>query len=198
MSKIEIYQSKLGEEAVKLFIERCWNLELKKIPERKGKKTPDYEIKDNEGNIIAICEVKSCTDSSVVDSGNSKIFELSQKAERSHTSKLEKHNSKAMSQLVNYSNFPIIIIFVSFDMTDSIDMSNMLQQHKSLYPNSKIADVYLLFKVHQNLIPSSTFEINQTPMFKYDNSHGKDFLDKYFSLEKALENKAILPLIFNI
>jgi hypothetical protein len=205
MGNIEIYQSDLGEKAVKIFIKRCWELELEKITKKKDQKTPDFEIKDSNENIIAIGEVKSCVDSSTAQSFKSMLnisqddlYEISKKADKNHRSKLEKHNNKAISQLVNYSNFISIIFFVSFDMTDYIDMDIMLQEQKKLYPFSPIADIYVLFKVHQSIIPSEIFEIKETPQFRYDNKKGKDFLDKYLSLQQALKNNAILPLTLKI
>src|SRR5579871_6847471 len=104
MEKLEEYQSDLGERATRIIIKKLFNFELRKVPQKKNQRTPDYEIIDNDKNIVAICEVKSSVDSPGLDnSGKSLSLEefnvISQKRDRNHRSKLNKHNNKAMSQL---------------------------------------------------------------------------------------------------
>ncbi len=59
MEKLEQYQSELGEKAIKIVLERWYALTLKKVLEVKDTRTPDYEVLNSAGEVIAICEVKS-------------------------------------------------------------------------------------------------------------------------------------------
>jgi hypothetical protein len=203
MEKLVKYQNDLGEKASEILFENAYNLKLKKIPRKKNYKTPDYEIKDSNGKIIAICEIKSCIDSSTAESVDFEIsgddlLEISKHRERNYKSKLERHHNKAMSQLSSYPDIPILIIFVSFDMTDYIDMHRMLQEDKELYPMSQMADAYLIMKVHQGLIPSDVFEIKDVIRMAYSNKRGEVFLNNYLPQSKILKNVGTLPLTFKI
>lgn len=199
----EKYQSDLGQEGVKIVLETLFCLKMSKIQERKDKKTPDYEILDENGNTIGYCEVKSFTNIGELSNPEEglnleKFTEISIKRDKNHRSKISKHNGKAMQQLAFNSSLPNIVIFVSFDMTDHIDMDNVFQFQKEIYPNNSLADVYVMMKVHQSIMPSDTFEIKQAIQFRYSTQLGKDFVDTHLSPAEALLRSGTLPLIFKL
>jgi len=200
MDDIEKYQSQLGENAIKIIIERWFALTLRKVPERKGVRTPDYEIFDAKGELIAICEVKSCVDANVptYDPGQSyeELSEISRKKDRNHRSKVEAHHRKAISQIANHRNLPTLMAFMSFDMTDYIDLANVLEDSLTVFPDDPLADLYLLIKVHQDVVPSDVFTITTTPQLLYSNERGELFGHQYLSLEEALRNGGLLPATF--
>ncbi|MDO8515651.1 MAG: hypothetical protein Q7S28_00175 [bacterium] len=200
MKQLETLQSELGEKVPKIVLGKFYNLTLVKIPLAKNRKTPDYKIFNNT-ELIAISEVKSCV--SIIgpadinlETSYEEIAEISKKRDKNHRSKLGKHHDKALSQLPNDQNLPTVIIFVSFDMTDYIDMGMMLQDHKETYPSASMADVYVLIKIHQGIIPSNNFEIKETIRVMYNTEAGRYFSEKYFPLIPALQNAGTLPLVF--
>jgi hypothetical protein len=202
MEKIEKYQSELGEKAIKIVLERWYALKLKKVSEQKNLKTPDYEITDAAGVVVAACEVKSCVDANVPvynpDVSIEELSEISKKRDRNHRSKLQRHHAKAISQLKAYRTLPTLIIFVSFDMTDHIDMDIILQEYELLHPLAPMADLYLLLKIYQHVIPSDQFVIEDTPQLRYSTELGESLGRKYLSLEEALRNNGMLPATFRL
>ncbi len=203
---IEEYQSTLGELVPKKVFETLFRLNLEKIAENSGQSTPDYSVIDESGNIIAICEVKSLvqtssqTDSSLGTSLKEleRSAELSKKRDKNHRDKVRRHHPTAMSQLLPHSNLPTILIFVSFDMTDHIDMLQVLGEHKELHPDAFMADLYILVKVHQNILPSNEFEVKETINTAFNTECGEAFSKKYLSTEISLQNAGALPLTFKI
>ena len=123
---------------------------------------------------------------------------LSISRDRNHRSKLRKHHSKAISQLAGYSDLPTMVIFVSFDMTDYIDMGQVLQEHHDLFPEHPMADCYMLIKIHQNISPSKEFDVRETVKIMHNTEKGKDFAEKYLSLSEALQKAGTLPMTFKI
>jgi hypothetical protein len=202
MWSIEAYQSELGEKAIKIVIEQWYALKLRKVPQVKGLKTPDYEILTLGGKVIAMGEVKSCVDANVPVfdpvASHEEVAQNSTRRDRNHRSKLEKHHGKAISQLANHRGLPTIVIFVSFDMTDGMDMAMVLQEHQTLYPSAPMADLYLLVKIHQSVMPSDTFEITNTAQLMHTTKLGEDFGHQYLSLSEAWQNGGTLPATFNI
>lgn len=201
--KIDQYQSELGEIAVKKVFESFYNIKLRKVSSKSGSKIPDFEILNPKGEIIAVCEVKSLVDVLEPLDLNEEIdlealSEKSQKRDRNHRSKLREHHAKALSQLTGYPNIPKLIVFVSFDMTDHIDMLQVLQEFMELYPNSPMADLYTIMKVHQSIVPSDNFEIKYTIDRRYTTESGKNFGDNFLSVEEALERVGKLPVTFSI
>ena len=197
----EKYQSELGEKIPKVVFKRLYDLNLEKIPEKNCKRSPDYKVLDKEGVIIAHCEVKSCVDSTPSRTFNPIIFddktllEISEKGEKSNQnyfSKLMKHHQKAVKQLDDYQKLPTLLIFVSFDMTDSRDMDKMLQEYAELYSSSPMADVYILLKVHQKDMPSENFDLYEIGIIHNDTDQGKNFVSKYMS------EPHLWPLFFSI
>ncbi len=203
MENIDEYQSELGERATKIVFESFYNLRLRKVPKKKGQRTPDYEIIDEDGNTVAVSEVKSFVDIIGPTDPKKKIdyekfAEISKARDRNHRSKLRKQHGKALSQLAGYTNIPTLVIFVSFDMTDYIDMAQVLQEHKDLYPDSKMADAYILMKVHQGIIPSNTFDIKEMIRLMHNNEIGENFGHEYLSLNEAWRRSGALPITFRL
>lgn len=199
---VEQYQSELGEKAAKIVLEKMHGFRMEKVPEKKGKKSYDYIIKDHSRGVIAVCEVKSLVDTTrpidfATDLSSEKEAELSKARDRNHRSKLMRHHDKAVSQL-DGSGVPTLVIFVSFDMTDYIDMGQVLQDYKELYPASPMADFYFLMKIYQGIIPSNTFDIKYTPMILWNTNVGRECAEKYFSLITAVKNAGMLPITFKI
>ena len=164
-------------------------------------RTPDYEVLNRAGGVIAICEVKSCVDANVPNynpkSSYEELAEISKKRDRSHRSKLERHHGKAMSQLINHKSLPTLIVFVSFDMTDEIDMAIFLQNYEKLYSATEMADLYLLIKIHQDIIPSDIFSVKYMAQLMHTTKVGEDFGYRYLSLEEAWQNGGVLPATFH-
>lgn len=202
MREIEIYQSELGEKALKIVLEHWYALKLEQVPKIKNRETPDYKIIDGAGDIIAVCEVKSCVDANVQTynptMSREELAEVSKKKDRNHRSKLQRHHSKAMAQLVGYHTLPTLVVFVSFDMTDHIDMDIFLQDHQTLYPSAAMADLYLLLKIHQDIIPSDKFEIRYMIQLRHSTKLGENFGHRHLSLEEALHNGGFLPATFEL
>ncbi len=201
----EKYRSELGELVPKIVLKQLSNLELEKVKEERKNKTPDYEIKNQEGIIVAICEVKSLVDTlnpldfNLNDSQKLKVLsDKSDKRNRNHRSKLQKHHDSAMLQLRDRVDLLRVVVFVSFDMTDCIDMRIMLAEHKEIYPLSLMADLYILMKVHQSRIPSESFEITETIMTLYNSNKGKCFAEKYLCWDEILKRVDDFPLTFNL
>ena len=185
MWNIEQYQGELGEKAIKVILERWYAISLRKLPKIKGIKTPDYAFADSAGNVIAIGEVKSCVDANIPvydpNASQENIAEASKKRDRNHRSKLENHHGKAISQLAQYTDLPTLIIFASFDMTDGMDMAMVLQSYQELYPSAPMADLYLLIRIHQSVIPSDIFEITHTAQLMHTTKMGDEFGHQYLS-----------------
>jgi hypothetical protein len=202
MEKLEQYQSELGEKAIKIVLERWYALTLKKVSEVKDTRTPDYEVLNSAGEVIAICEVKSCVDANVPTYNSETSYEelaaISKKRDRNHRSKLERHHGKAMSQLVNHQGLPTLVVFVSFDMTDGMDMAMFLQDYEELYSSVEMADLYLLIRIHQDIIPSDTFSVKYTAQLMHTTKAGEDFGHQYLSLGEAWKNGGILPATFSV
>ena len=202
MENLEKYQSELGEKAIKIVLESWYALTLRKMPETKGIKTPDYEILNGVGEVIAIGEVKSLVDANVPTfnpaTSYKELTEISKNRDKNHRSKLQRHHGKAMSQLSNHCDLPTLIIFASFDMTDDIDMDIVLQEHQVLYPSAAMADLYLLIRIHQSVIPSDTFEIRYTAQLRHSTKLGDEFGHRYFSLNEAWRNDGALPATFRV
>lgn len=195
------YQSKLGEKAVKILFETFYNLQLIKISEIKGKKTPDYKVINKKGDIVANTEVKTCVDITKpcednLDITQEKFLEILKKEDRDHRGKLSNHHTKALSQLKEYIDLPTMIVFISFDMTDYIDMDMVLEEHKKLYPFSPMADIYVIVKVNHNITPSNAFEIKEAIRFMYNTDKGKDFLGVNMPPFDDIKNASLLPLTF--
>lgn len=199
MKKLEEYQSLLGERAAKIVLENLYNLRLDKIPKKKGQKTPDYELIDSQKNIaIAVCEVKSTVDViNPTDAGKTLNHEslstISKARDRNHRGKLMQHHGKAISQFVEYPNAPTVVIFVSFDMTDPVDMARVLQEYKDLYSGSKMADTYILMKVDQPIIPANSFDLKEMQL-RHISETGKEFGQKYLSSSEG----RLLPITFRL
>ena len=203
MDKYEKYQSDIGEKVPKIILNVFYDLNLEKIKEDKKHGNPDYRVLDSEGNLIAVCEVKSLTERMngdmdfSIDMDMETMREVMQKKDKSHRSKLRNHHSKAVRQVLVYSSISIVF-FVSFDMTDHIDMLTVLNEYKMLYPNAPMADLYILAKVYLNRIPTTEFQITQTIVTAHNTDKGREFAEKYLSLEKALNNTGGLPVTLSI
>jgi len=203
MDNLEIYQSELGEKAAKLILEHLYDLTLRKIPKVKGKETPDYEILNSAGNIVAVAEVKTCVDTIRPHENDpsltsEELARISKGRDRNHRSKLRKHHGKALSQLKGFGDLTTIVIFISLDMTDHIDMDMVLQEHQDLYPETVLADLYLLAKIHQGIIGSNTFDITQTAQLRSSNEKGNEFGKKNMSLSESLRKGGVLPISFSL
>lgn len=202
MEYLEKYQSELGEKAIKIVLESWYALTLRKVPRAKGVKTPDYEILNKAKEVIAIGEVKSLVDANVPTYNPATSYEddveISKKRDKNHRSKLQTHHGKAMSQLANRRDLPTLVIFTSFDMTDDIDMDMVLQDYQTLYPSAPMADLYLLIRIHQGVIPSDTFEIRYTAQLRHSTKLGDDFGHRYLSLGEAWKSGGVLPATFHI
>jgi hypothetical protein len=201
MDSLEFYQSELGEKAAKLLLEHLYSLQLQKIPKIKGKETPDYEILSMKGEVVAVAEVKTCVDTIHPHDNDpsltpEELSEISKKRDRNHRSKLRKHHDKALSQLRGRGDLPTMVIFISFDMTDHIDMDMVLQEHTELYPETALADLYLLIKIHQEIVRSDNFEVNQTAQLRHSNDKGRAFGENKMSLNEALSKGGVLPIRF--
>ena len=199
----EQYRSRVGEVAAKIVIEKLGNLKLEKIHEKKGQRNPDYTIKDADGNRIAICEVKALVDPlATVDSkvglSFEKEMELSKKRDANHRSKLRRKLGQAIKQLVHNTNLATVICFVSFDMTDYIDMGQVLQEHIELHPTDQIPDSFILMKVRQDVVPSDFFKITETVRVMFNSEKGKEFGEKHLNWSNALKKIGSLPLTFHL
>lgn len=198
----EEYQSRVGESATRIVLGKIGNLRLVKIPEKKGQRTPDYEIQDSNGEVVAFCEVKSLVDSITEDSradiSYEELAELSKKRDKNHRSKLKRHLASATSQLEGYTHLPTFVAFVSFDMTDYIDMGQVLEEHKELFPDAPIPDSFILMKVHQSISPSDTFDITETIRILHNSDRGKEFGEKHLVSPEAIGRVGLLPLTFKL
>ncbi len=81
-------------------------------------------------------------------------------------------------------------------MTDYVDMGQVLQEFQEIYPNLQTADLYILMKVYQSIIPSSKFVIKESIWHMYTNEIGKQFVNNFLSLSEALSRGGILPKTF--
>lgn len=195
-----VYKSELGEAVPKIVLNKLFHLELKKIPKKKGKRTPDYKIEDNEGNVLAVCEIKS-----LIDSPDEFDAELSyeeeglrsRKRDRNHRTKIRRGLGEALNQLKNYSDSVTLVIFISFDMTDYIDLQQVLND-KETFPSSFEADAYMLIKAHQSLVPSQEFKVKETSHILFNLGKGQIFAEKYMSTDTGLKNAGALPLTFKL
>ncbi len=198
------YRSDLGEISAKLAIERLSRLELKKVPEAKEQKTPDYELLDSSGTMVAICEVKSLVDRfasstpSFEEIGAEAWRDLMRKIDANHRSKIRKKLAEAMKQLPKDSQIPTAVIFVSFDMSDWIDMAQVLQEHTELFPDDSLPDWCAMVKVHQGVVPSNSFQIKDTIQLMHNTERGKEFGAKYLETEDTLKRAGVLPLDFTL
>lgn len=196
------YQSRIGEAATRIVLGKIGNLQLVKIPEKKGQRTPDYEIRDANGEAVAYCEVKSLvdsiTDDSRADISYEELAELSKKRDKNHRSKLKRHLGSAIAQLKGYNHLPTFVAFVSFDMTDYIDMGQVLEEHKELHPDDTIPDSFILMKVHQSISPSETFDITETIRILHNSDKGKEFGENHFVSPDAIKRVGLLPLTFRL
>jgi hypothetical protein len=61
-----------------------------------------------------------------------------------------------------------------------------------------MADLYLLIKIHQNIIPSDTFSVKYTAQLMHTTKVGEDFGHEYLSLGEAWQNGGILPATFHV
>jgi hypothetical protein len=187
------YQSELGEKAVKAVFKTFYNLELKKIPEDNNEKTPDFEVLDQDESLIAICEVKSLVDTANIHSNESTLSleeqtRLSIHRDRNHRSKIEKHYNNSIEKFDKYTSIPKIVAFVSFDMTDHIDLDNKLNEYLKLYPDANDADICLIFKPYQSRIPLDTFELKQDIHVRYYTNKGKEFCEQKLKRLEDLDN----------
>ena len=196
------YRSNLGELATKAVLERLSDLWLEKIPEKKNDITPDFRVL-KEAIPVATCEVKSLVDplfssSSDFNFGTQEWNDLMKKKDANHRSKLRKKLGEGINQLKKYKGSVTVICFVSFDMTDYIDMGQVLQEHLELHPGDWIPDVFILMKVHQNIIPSNNFEIEDTIRLMHNSKQGEEFGTKYLAWDQTLKKTGSLPLSFTL
>ncbi len=192
----EKYQNDLGEKIPLTVFDVFYRLKLEKIPESLDNLSPDYAVRDESGVLIARCEVKSLIDvigpaDLSIDMDHAAMAEKMRRLDRNHRSKLRGHHEKAISQLTKYSDLPTIVFFVSFDMTDHIDLLMMLQDNREIFPEAERADLYILMKVYLGTIPTGEFQITQSALVADNTERGTEFANKYLSWDKALRNAGI-------
>ena len=199
----EQYRSRIGEEAAKIVLQDLGGLILEKLAEKKNQRNPDYVIKDTDENRIAVCEVKALVDllttgSSAEGLTHEEERELMKKRDANHRSKLRRQLGQAIKQLADHKDVPTVVCFVSFDMTDYIDMGQVLQDHIDLHPTDPIPDSFILMKIHQDVVPSATFKVTDTVRVMFNSEAGRIFGEKYLNWSEAYKRVGPLPLTFKL
>lgn len=122
------------------------------------------------------------------------IQEESIRLQKSYRSKIERHLDKAEKQLLKYQcyDLPLIFALVSFDMSDSVDLREFLEEQRKLgYEPMRTIDLCLYVQVHEPIFQAEKFSINNITVFF--NERGEDFSKQYLSFLRDLR----CPLVFN-
>lgn len=83
-------------------------------------------------------------------------------------------------------------------MTDYIDMGQVLEEHKELYPDDPIPDSFILMKIHQDRKPLDSFEIKETIRILQNSDRGKMFGEKYLVSPETIPRVGVLPITFHL
>jgi len=114
-----------------------------------------------------------------------KEHENSTRLEKSYYRKIKKHFNKAMEQLSGYNNYPKILVFVSFDMTDFNDLKKFLGYRRSPNISMRFPDLCILLKVQEPIYQSGKIKVTETGFVRFT-KQGEKLINNNLSFIKKL------------
>lgn len=188
----ERYKKSKGEEIIEDILKKGFGLKLVKIPQSKNESPDFFVIKDDQR--VAVMEVKDIDDPLhhylLSEATREEEMKNAERIEKSYRSRILEKDGKGSKQLLRYkfSKLPLILVFVSFDMTDFYDLKSYLNECVQLKYSLEV-DLYIWLNVHEPIWGSKNFEINKGAV-KSLTLQGDSFMKDFLSSIKLLH----LPL----